>query len=40
MVATTPRGEGEEMQEESENPAPGSPRKRRIVLITRPNNQE
>ncbi|KAG6979060.1 Retrovirus-related Pol polyprotein from type-1 retrotransposable element R1 [Fusarium oxysporum f. sp. conglutinans] len=33
MVATTP-----EVEEEPEHPRPGSPRKRRIVLITRPHD--
>lgn len=35
MVATT-----SEAEEEPEHPRPGSPRKRRIVLITRPHDQE
>ncbi|KAF6515697.1 hypothetical protein HZS61_004438 [Fusarium oxysporum f. sp. conglutinans] len=35
MVATTP-----EAEEEPEHPRPGSPRKRRIVLITRPHDHD
>jgi hypothetical protein len=37
MVATTPQV-GYEAEEEPEHPRPGSPRKRRIVLITRPHD--
>jgi hypothetical protein len=39
MVATSPQA-GYEAEEEPEHPRPGSPRKRRIVLITRPLDQE
>ncbi|KAH7465439.1 hypothetical protein FOMA001_g17051 [Fusarium oxysporum f. sp. matthiolae] len=39
MVATTPHA-GYEAEEEPEQPRPGSPRKRRIVLITRPHDRE
>ncbi|KAM5526897.1 hypothetical protein FOXYSP1_20730 [Fusarium oxysporum f. sp. phaseoli] len=39
MVATSPHA-GYEAEEEPEHPRPGSPRKRRIVLITRPLDQE
>jgi hypothetical protein len=39
MVATSPQA-GYEAEEEPEHPQPGSPRKRRIVLITRPLDQE
>ncbi|PCD22043.1 hypothetical protein AU210_016026 [Fusarium oxysporum f. sp. radicis-cucumerinum] len=39
MVATTPHA-GYEAEEEPEQPRPGSPRKRRIVLINRSHGQE
>lgn len=39
MVATTPQA-GYEVEEEPEHPRPGSPKKRRIVLITRTHDQE
>ncbi|KAG7402487.1 hypothetical protein Forpi1262_v018933 [Fusarium oxysporum f. sp. raphani] len=39
MVATTPHA-GYEAEEEPEQPRPGSPRKRRIVLIIRPHDRE
>ncbi|EWY84334.1 hypothetical protein FOYG_14086 [Fusarium oxysporum NRRL 32931] len=39
MVATAPRA-GYETEEEPEHPRPGSPRKRRIVLINRSYDQE
>ncbi|RYC76626.1 hypothetical protein BFJ63_vAg20497 [Fusarium oxysporum f. sp. narcissi] len=39
MVATTPHA-GYEAEEEPEQPRPGSPRKRRLVLINRSHGQD